>query len=72
MIVRLFNGFRLEARSVFTLAWPLVLAEIGWMSMSLVDTVMVGRLPNSAQAIGGAREACSFDDGRKGFQFSKF
>jgi MATE family multidrug resistance protein len=31
---------------------PLVLAEIGWMSMGIVDTVMVGRLPNSAVAIG--------------------
>jgi MATE family multidrug resistance protein len=35
------------------LAWPLALAEIGWMSMSVVDTMMVGRLPNSAVAIGG-------------------
>src|SRR5207248_2698522 len=42
-----------EARSVFTLAWPLVLAEIGWMAMGLVDTLMVGHLPNSAEAIGG-------------------
>ncbi len=31
---------------------PLILAEIGWMSMGIVDTVMVGRLPNSAIAIG--------------------
>jgi multidrug resistance protein, MATE family len=34
------------------LALPLVLAEIGWMSMGVVDTIMVGRLPNSAVAIG--------------------
>ncbi len=34
------------------LAVPLVLAEIGWMSMAIVDTMMVGRLPNSAVAIG--------------------
>lgn len=34
------------------LAGPLVLAEIGWMSMGVVDTMMVGRLPNSAVAIG--------------------
>jgi len=33
------------------LALPLVLAEIGWISMAIVDTMMVGRLPNSAQAI---------------------
>jgi len=31
---------------------PLVLAEIGWMSMAIVDTMMVGRLPDSAVAIG--------------------
>ena len=34
------------------LALPLVFAEIGWMSMGIVDTIMVGRLPNSAVAIG--------------------
>ena len=34
------------------LAIPLILAEIGWMSMGIVDTMMVGRLPNSAVAIG--------------------
>ncbi len=34
------------------LAVPLVLTEIGWTAMAFVDTVMVGRLPNSAVAIG--------------------
>jgi len=34
------------------LAVPIVLAEIGWMSMGIVDTIMVGRLPSSAVAIG--------------------
>jgi len=34
------------------LALPLAFAEIGWMSMGVVDTIMVGRLPNSALAIG--------------------
>jgi MATE family multidrug resistance protein len=34
------------------LAGPIVLAELGWMSMGIVDTMMVGRLPNSAEAIG--------------------
>ena len=43
---------RREFRPTLTLALPLVLAEIGWMSMGIVDTVMVGHLPNSAQAIG--------------------
>ena len=34
------------------LALPLIIAEIGWMSMGIVDTIMVGRLPGSAVAIG--------------------
>ena len=37
---------------MLTLAGPIVLAEIGWMSMGIADTIMVGRLPNSAVAIG--------------------
>jgi MATE family multidrug resistance protein len=53
VIRRLIRNLRLEASSVFTLAWPLVLAEIGWMAMGLVDTVMVGHMRNSAEAIGG-------------------
>ena len=34
------------------LATPIVLAEVGWMSMSIVDTMMVGRQKESAIAIG--------------------
>src|SRR6267142_4811634 len=34
------------------LALPLIIAEVGWMSMGIVDTIMVGRLPVSAVAIG--------------------
>jgi len=41
-----------EVRPTLRLALPLVLAELGWMSMAIVDTMMVGRLPNSARAIG--------------------
>jgi MATE family multidrug resistance protein len=33
------------------LAWPVVLSEVGWMFMGIVDTVMVGRV--SPEAIGG-------------------
>ncbi len=36
------------------LALPLIFAELGWMSMGIVDTVMVGHLPNSAVALGAA------------------
>jgi MATE family multidrug resistance protein len=54
MMRRAIQELRSEAPSVFTLAWPLVLAEIGWMAMAVVDTIMVGHMRNSAEAIGGA------------------
>ena len=41
-----------EFRQTLRLALPLIFAELGWMSMGLVDTIMVGRLPDSAIAIG--------------------
>jgi len=34
------------------LALPLVMAELGWMTMAIVDTMMVGRQADSAVAIG--------------------
>ncbi|HSC28303.1 MAG TPA: hypothetical protein VLD67_13575, partial [Vicinamibacterales bacterium] len=43
-------GLRQEFRPMFVLAVPVVLAELGWMTMGLVDTLMVGRL--SPEAIG--------------------
>src|SRR3974390_2804862 len=44
--------FRRELPPTLHLALPLILAEIGWRSMMIVDTMMVGRLPYSAEAIG--------------------
>jgi len=41
-------------RAMLHIAIPLALAELGWMSMGVVDILVVGRLPNSAVAIGGA------------------
>ncbi len=41
---------RKELQSLLALAIPVILSELGWMSMSIVDTIMVGRL--SAEAIG--------------------
>src|SRR5215470_7641186 len=41
-----------EIRPTLRLALPLVCAELGWMSMNIVDTMMVGRLSNSATAMG--------------------
>lgn len=46
------RALRAELSPTLRLALPLVLAELGWMSMAIVDTMMVGRLPNSATAIG--------------------
>ena len=46
------DNIRHEWRPLLALAWPLVLAELGWMAMGIIDTIMVGRLPNSAVAIG--------------------
>jgi MATE family multidrug resistance protein len=39
---------------MFRIALPLALAEVGWMSMGLVDTVMVGHLPNAAVPLSAA------------------
>jgi MATE family multidrug resistance protein len=40
-----------EAKPMLRLALPIVLAEVGWMSMGIVDTMMVGRQRDSAVAI---------------------
>jgi multidrug resistance protein, MATE family len=47
-----FQPYAAEIRPTLRLALPLVLAELGWMSMAIVDTMMVGRLPDSAVAMG--------------------
>jgi len=44
------SDLREEFRPMFRLALPVVLAEMGWMTMGMVDTLMVGRL--SPEAIG--------------------
>src|SRR5215813_1789026 len=46
------KSLRQEFVPTLRLALPLVFAELGWMFMGVVDTVMVGRLPDSAIAIG--------------------
>jgi Na+-driven multidrug efflux pump len=47
-------SIRQQIRPVLTLALPLILAELGWMSMGIVDTVMVGHMANPALAISSA------------------
>ncbi len=46
------KSLRQEFAPTLRLALPLAFAELGWMFMGIVDTIMVGRLPNSAIAIG--------------------
>src|SRR6266849_6617292 len=46
------TALRKQFRPTLRLALPLIFAEVGSMSMGVVDTIMVGRLPNSAVAIG--------------------
>lgn len=46
------KNFRSDFLLTLRLALPLIIAEVGWMSMGVVDTIMVGRLPHSAIAIG--------------------
>ena len=41
---------RAELRAMLSLAWPVVIAEMGWIAMGIVDTIMVG--PLGAAAIG--------------------
>src|ERR1700726_3875118 len=53
MLKRLFSHYIAEeVRPMVRLAIPLVLAELGWMTMGIVDTMMVGRQADSAVAMG--------------------
>jgi MATE family multidrug resistance protein len=45
---------RNQIRPVLTLAIPLILAELGWMAMGIVDTIMVGHMDHPVRAIAAA------------------
>ncbi len=47
-------SYRNDVRAMLRIAIPLALAELGWVAMSVIDNIMVGRMPNSAVAIGAA------------------
>jgi MATE family multidrug resistance protein len=47
-------SIRSQFRPMLTLALPLILAEVGWMAMGIVDTIMVGHMANPALAISAA------------------
>lgn len=46
-------SLRAELRALLALAIPVVLSEIGWMTMTIVDLIMVGKLgPDAIGAVG--------------------
>jgi multidrug resistance protein, MATE family len=50
ILLVVFSDLKAEFRPMLALAWPVVVAELGWMLMGIVDIIMVGRL--SPEAIG--------------------
>ena len=47
------RGLAAEVRPMLALALPLVISELGWVAMGIVDTIMVGRLgPGAIAAVG--------------------
>ena len=49
----MFKPLGADLRSTVALAWPVVVAELGWMAMGIVDTIMVGSLgPSAIGAVG--------------------
>jgi MATE family multidrug resistance protein len=44
-------SIRREIKPMLRLALPLIMAELGWMFMGVVDTIMVGHLPRPAVTI---------------------
>jgi MATE family multidrug resistance protein len=47
------TGFRTELRPMLRLAAPLAMAELGWMAMGFVDTIMAGRIDAVSIGAGG-------------------
>ena len=48
------HDIRAELPPLVHLALPLIAGELGWVAMSLVDTIMLGHLPNSPLAMSAA------------------
>src|SRR6201993_784490 len=47
------STLRSELRALLALAIPVILSELGWVAMGIVDTIMVGRLgPEAIGAVG--------------------
>ncbi len=47
-------SIRQQIRPMLTLALPLIAAELGWMAMGIVDTMMIGHMQNPAINIAAA------------------
>ena len=60
----IFVFMRRELRAMVSLAWPVILAEIGWVLMGIVDTIFVGPLgPAAIGAVGIGSDAVLRGDG---------
>src|SRR5688572_2032186 len=56
----MFPAIRREFWPMLRLAVPVVLAELGWMAMGVVDTIMVGALGPQAIAAAGVSNSLHF------------
>ena len=56
------DAVRRELGPTLRLAWPVIIAELGWMFMGVLDTLMVGRMARDifASAIAGCATACTW------------
>ena len=47
------DAVRRDLLPTLRLAWPVIVAELGWMLMGVIDTLMVGRVaPEAIGAVG--------------------
>ncbi|MDR3453103.1 MAG: MATE family efflux transporter, partial [Rhodoferax sp.] len=54
------SKWRAELRAMVTLAVPVVLSELAWVALGIVDTIMVGRLGPAAIGSVALANAISF------------
>ena len=57
---QLLGGFSRELRPMLSLAAPVVVAEVGWVAMQIVDIAMVGQLGPAAIGAVGVGSALFF------------
>lgn len=54
------SRFRSELRALLALAIPVILSELGWVAMGVVDTIMVGKLGSGAIGAVGISSAAYY------------